>query len=203
MWALERKYVDPAEIDFGPITPSQLNMAWGFVVLVLLLSLGAAVSAGVMSTKVALYFVPIAVLLGRMAAIDMCYLLLLNIYTLPLACLGLVYSPYFLGRPVSDVIFGIIVGAGVGFLIDITLSFMRGKGELGFGDVKMLAALGAWVGLSSLPFALMVAFIVNFLLSLVLPKNQAIPFGVGLVGGIWAFSVLEGPFMQLLFKVFG
>lgn len=203
MWAFEQKYVDPAEIDSGPIPPSQLNMAWGFITLILLLSLGAAVSLGVISAKIALYFVPIAPLLGRMAAVDVCYLLLLNIYTLPLAILGLIYSPYLLGRPFQDVIFGIIVGAGVGLVIDIALSLMRGKGELGFGDVKMLAALGAWVGLSSLPFALMVAFVTNFLIALVLPKNTAIPFGVGLVVGVWALSVLEGPFIQLLFKVLG
>lgn len=201
MWAIERKYVDLAEVDFGPLPRRYLNHAWIGLSVLLLSSLGALVWSSLMPSFLALCFAPIALVLARMVAIDVCYLLLLNIYTLPLTLIGLGFSICLLNRSWPDVLLGLIVSAIIGLMIDIALYLVRrGEAELGFGDVKLLAALGAWVGLANLPFALTVAFVANFLLSLVLRKGSAIPFGFGLGAGIWALSALELPFMMLLFR---
>lgn len=201
MWSFERKYVDPAEIDNGPLPHKYLNHAWFAFSVLFLGSLGAVVWSGLLPPLLGLCFAPIALVLARMVAVDVCYLLLLNIYTLPLTALGLGFSVYLLNRSWSDALLGIAVGAVVGLVIDVILHLMRrGEAEFGFGDVKLLAALGAWVGLGNLPFALTVAFVANFLLSLILPKKSAIPFGFGLGFGIWALSALEVPFVMLLFR---
>ena len=201
MWAIERKYVDPAEVDFGPLPKRHLNKAWFVFTALMWASLACMAATGLMPLFLVLSFAPIALIIGRMVAVDICYLLLLNIYTLPLTLVGIGYSVGLLGRTWSDALLGLAVGAVIGLVIDLGLHLIRrGQAELGFGDVKLLAALGAWVGLTNLPFALTVAFVANLLLSLVLPKNSAIPFGFGLGAGIWALSALELPFMMLLLR---
>ena len=204
MWAFELKTVDPAEIDQGPLKHKNLTKAWLCFLALFIGSLIALVGAGAMVASNALLFVPIAFILSRMVAIDVCYLLLLNIYTFPLAFVGLFYSVYLVGHTWADSLLGLAVGAGVGLVIDVALHLVRrGEADLGFGDVKMLGALGAWVGLDHLPFALTVAFMANFLLALILPKNSAIPFGFGLAIAIWVFSALEPQVTGLLYQAMG
>ena len=202
MWPLELKYVDPAEIDAGPVPTKRINLAWGLMAGFYLVSLAAVVLYGFIPPLLGLLFIPIGIVLARMVAVDLCYLLLLNIYTLPLTLVGLGFSVFLLARTWQDALLGIVVGAGIGLIIDVILHLLRrGEAELGFGDVKLLAALGAWVGFANLPFALTVAFLANFIFSLFVPKGSAIPFGFGLGLGIWALTVLEVPFMLSLIRV--
>ncbi len=61
-----------------------------------------------------------------------------NYLTIPAAVLGLVYHTFFGSGPLFA-----LAGLAVGFVL-LLLPFILGGG--GAGDVKMLAALGAWVG---------------------------------------------------------
>ncbi len=204
MWELEKRYVLPEEIDDGILPVRFINRAWALLSVGLCSLLLAGFIYGGLTALQSILLIPIAVLLGRMTAVDLCHFLLLNIYTIPLLILGLIYAPLILEVTIIESILGILVAASIGVVIDLILKALhKGEGDLGFGDVKMLAVLGAWVGLPALPFALAIAFMSNLVLSLVIPRGQAIPFGFGLSIGLWVMVTLQQPLMDMIFFILG
>ena len=101
-----------------------------------------------------------------------------NYLTVPAAFSGLIYHAL---APTGWGLWVSLAGFGVGFAL-LLLPWVVGGG--GMGDVKLLAALGAWLG----PECLLIAFAVSAfvaagiaLIALVLsPKNQKAPAGTGL-----------------------
>lgn len=94
-----------------------------------------------------------------LAVIDMQLGLLPDAFTLPLLWLGLAAA--WLGSTVSlhDSVAGAMAGYGFLWLLFWAFSWL-GRGEgMGYGDFKLLAALGAWVGVFSLPYVLLSACI--------------------------------------------
>jgi len=81
-----------------------------------------------------------------MALIDFHTTLLPDSITLPLLWLGLLISlvPVFVTAP--DAIVGAAAGYMVLWLVFQTFKLITGKEGMGFGDFKLLAALGAWLG---------------------------------------------------------
>ena len=69
-------------------------------------------------------------------------------------------------------------------------------------NIKLAAAIGAWVGWQSLPFALAVAAtsaLVFFLVTAIChTRRQIIPFGPSLVFGAWAAWFIRPPLFHLL-----
>jgi leader peptidase (prepilin peptidase)/N-methyltransferase len=118
------------------------------------------------------------------AVIDLHTTLLPDDLTLPLLWLGLVGAA--LGvtgvTPVDA-----IVGAAVGYLILWGLyhafRLLTGKEGMGYGDFKLLAALGAWVGWQHLPVVILLSSFVGAVVGITLltvqgkDKSQPIPFG--------------------------
>ena len=72
-------------------------------------------------------------------------------FTLPLLWLGLVLNLGGLFVPLADA----VIGAAAGYLVLWTAYWLfrlvRGKEGMGFGDFKLMAALGAWFGWQALP----------------------------------------------------
>ncbi|UHL63985.1 A24 family peptidase [Paralcaligenes sp. KSB-10] len=94
-----------------------------------------------------------------LAVIDVQLGLLPDALTLPLLWLGLAVA--WMGSAVSlhDSVAGAVAGYGFLWLLFRAFSWM-GRGEgMGYGDFKLLAALGAWVGVVSLPYVLLAACI--------------------------------------------
>lgn len=123
-------------------------------------------------------------LLIAMSVIDFDTQLLPDNLTLPLMWLGLIYSTL-PGSPVSPV--DAIIGSAAGYtvlwlLFQIHYFFTKRQG-MGYGDFKLLAAAGAWLGWQSLPFVLLIAATTGLLISVALilfrnhDKNRAVPFG--------------------------
>lgn len=77
--------------------------------------------------------------------------------SLPLIVLGLVFA--LAGVPVSlaDSALGVALGGGVSWTVRAVFRRLRGREGLGFGDVKLIAALGAWLGPAPLPVMISVA----------------------------------------------
>ncbi len=115
--------------------------------------------------------------------IDFDKLLLPDQLTLPLLWLGLLLN--ISGQYVS--LTDAVIGAAAGYLVlwSIYWAFklLTGKEGMGYGDFKLLAALGAWLGWQSLPLILILSSCVGAVLgiTLVVMKRQhqekPMPFG--------------------------
>lgn len=135
-------------------------------------------------------------LLTRLIALDFQYHILANIYLIPLGVIGVGYA-CFLGQPhaLASAV-GVLGGLLGGLLIHGVLGVLSGyKAGLGGGDIKFLAAAGAWLGIGLLPVVLWLAL--GIMLPLVLwqqrqKHKQELPFGPALIGAFW---------LTLLFKI--
>jgi leader peptidase (prepilin peptidase)/N-methyltransferase len=81
------------------------------------------------------------------------------------------------GRPLSDALFGMLAGGGV-----LLLVFIISRGGMGAGDVKLIAMIGFYVGLSGTAVVLLLAFLfgalvgVTFMVLGKLTRKDALPF---------------------------
>ncbi len=117
---------------------------------------------------------------------------------LPLLWLGLAMSLF---HPMagSDTLFiastDAIVGAMAGYLslwsIYWLFKLITGKEGMGYGDFKLLAALGAWLGWQQLPIIIMMSAVVGMVINVTLivargkDRNMPIPFGPYLATAGW------------------
>jgi leader peptidase (prepilin peptidase)/N-methyltransferase len=103
--------------------------------------------------------------------------------TLPLLWGGLLVNAFGVFTPLRDA----VLGAAAGYLVLWTLYWLyklaTGKEGMGYGDFKLLAALGAWLGLKMLLPILLLASIVGAVIGIVLivlarrGREIPIPFG--------------------------
>ena len=82
----------------------------------------------------------------RLAWIDMRTGLLPDRLTCPLLWLGLTFNLFISDSMAADAVAGALLGYGFFWTIYWIFIKLRGYEGLGFGDVKLLAALGAWHG---------------------------------------------------------
>jgi leader peptidase (prepilin peptidase)/N-methyltransferase len=125
-------------------------------------------------------------LLLPLAVIDFRHQILPDFLTLSLLWCGLFWQwweqPDFLG----DAVLGAIGGYLVLWLLYWGMWFMTRREGLGYGDFKLLAALGAWLGWQKLPEILLIASTATLIVTLVCSKKRANgwsqpqPFGPGL-----------------------
>ena len=95
-----------------------------------------------------------------------------------------------------------IIGALAGYLslwsIYHLFRLLTGKEGMGYGDFKLLAALGAWLGWQMLPLIILLSAVVGALVGLVMiifarhDRNVPIPFGPYLAAAGW-IALLYGP----------
>ena len=136
---------------------------------------------------------PLAWSLLVLSAIDLERQLLPDSVTLPLMWGGLLIS---LVRVDGEVVFtdtgSSVAGAAAGYLILWTVyqafRLVTGKEGMGYGDFKLLAALGAWLGWQALPLILFLSAAVGAAVGLVgvlllgRSRHLPIPFGPFLAG---------------------
>ncbi len=144
-----------------------------------------------------------------LAGIDLDRQLLPDAITLPLLWLGLVASLWHAGAPATappvsprDAILG--VAAGYLFLWAVFQLFRlaTGKEGMGYGDFKLFAAAGAWLGWQMLPLVLLLAAAVGAVtgITLIVAKRLGrgvpIPFGPYLAGASWIAMMWGAPIMD-------
>ena len=194
MWGLERRFVPADEVGQGPLPARFLTVGWLAATVLFALAALPALPEGAAGQVTVL---ALALVLARLTAVDLAHLLLPNVYTLPLLAAGLVLPPLLGWHGPSAGVLGAVVGGGVALGRALGLALLKGgQAELGGGDIKLMAALGAWVGLFQLPIALAVACFLSLGLSFWQPRGAHIPFGPGLCLGLFATllypNVLEG-----------
>ena len=123
--------------------------------------------------------------------------------TQPLLWAGLFTNLVFPLIPLSDAVLGAILGYTSLWLVFWSFKLLTGKEGMGYGDFKLLAALGAWLGWQALPQILMIAALSGLLYALIrvaLGKqsfSNAIPFGPFLAIAGW-FGLLFHDRLQSL-----
>jgi leader peptidase (prepilin peptidase)/N-methyltransferase len=98
-----------------------------------------------------------------LAALDAEHQWLPDALTLPLIPLGLAAALAGWGPPVVDRLLGAAAGWGALALLGSLYRAVRGREGLGGGDPKLLAGIGAWVGILNLPFVLLGAGLLGLL----------------------------------------
>ncbi|MDR8937814.1 Type 4 prepilin-like proteins leader peptide-processing enzyme [Burkholderia multivorans] len=101
-----------------------------------------------------------------------------------------------------------VIGAMAGYLflwsIYWLFKWLRGIEGIGFGDLKLLAALGAWLGCAALPQVVLFAAVTGALVGLVatwrgrMRFEEPIPFGPFLAAGGAATLFFGTPFYSAL-----
>ena len=118
-----------------------------------------------------------------LSVIDARTQLLPDSLTLPLLWLGLLVNLWGLFAPLHEAVLGAMLGYLSLWLIYWLFRLATGKEGMGYGDFKLMAALGAWLGWQSLPLILLLASALGAIggIALILLKkhraDQALPFG--------------------------
>ncbi|NOI23139.1 prepilin peptidase [Vibrio mediterranei] len=135
--------------------------------------------------------------------IDFDTMLLPDQLTLPLMWLGIALA--LLGiSPIS--LTDSVIGAMAGYLclwsIFWLFKLLTGKEGMGYGDFKLLAALGAWLGWQHLPLIVLMSSVVGVLFGLIQLRMQkkgidvAFPFGpylaiAGWISALWGEQIIQ------------
>lgn len=102
--------------------------------------------------------------------------------TLPLAALGLGLNAMNLYTTPTNAIWGYIFGFLVFWVVYKVFLLITGKHGMGYGDFKLLAALGAWMGPMMLPIIIFLSSLVGSIIGLFLIKindGESKPFAFG------------------------
>lgn len=126
-----------------------------------------------------------------LSGIDLDHQLLPDAITLPVLWLGLGLSliPVF-ADPVSAII-GAMAGYLSLWLVYQAFRLITGKEGMGFGDFKLLAMLGAWLGWTALPVIILLSALVGAVVGIGMivllgrDRQLPIPFGPYLAGAGW------------------
>jgi leader peptidase (prepilin peptidase)/N-methyltransferase len=130
--------------------------------------------------------------------------------TLPLLWLGLLISLLQISNiSLENSVIGAIAGYMVLWMVYQLFKLITGKEGMGYGDFKLLAVLGAWLGWQALPLILLLSALVGAVvgISLILflgrDKNIPIPFGPYLAAAGFISLLWGEPIKQFYFNIAG
>lgn len=104
---------------------------------------------------------------------------------------------------------GMIVGGGIFLIITLIGGLIAGKDAMGFGDVKLMGALGLFLGWMNIIMVAVMAFLLAAVISIIIlvsrkkKADEYIPFGPFIViSAIIAMFVPSTLLLTALFKIF-
>lgn len=124
-----------------------------------------------------------------LAFIDFDTSLLPDSLTLPLLWLGLIFNIASTYTSLPEAVIGAIAGYLILWSIFWLFKLATGKEGMGYGDFKLLAAVGAWLGWKLLPVTLLLSSVVGAIVGIAMivlikhDRRVPIPFGPYLAGG--------------------
>ncbi|MFC1605829.1 prepilin peptidase [Pseudomonadota bacterium] len=136
------------------------------------------------------------------AGIDIDHQLLPDNLTLPLMWIGIFVNLWAVHADLASSVIGAIAGYAVLWSIYHLFRILTGKEGMGYGDFKLLAALGAWLGWQMLPLTVLLSSVVGAGVGLFLmgtgrlKRDKPMPFGpfiaaAGWITLIWGDRILE------------
>jgi leader peptidase (prepilin peptidase)/N-methyltransferase len=101
--------------------------------------------------------------------------------TLPLVWLGLLVNINGLWIPLEQAVIGAMCGYLSLWSIYWLFKLVTGKEGMGYGDFKLLAAFGAWIGPSQLPLIILLSSVVGAVIggAYAIIRKQSAPFAFG------------------------
>ncbi|MGL6069974.1 prepilin peptidase [Craterilacuibacter sp.] len=167
-------------------------------------------ATGVLFALLAWRFGPSAMLAGSLlltaalialTCIDADTQLLPDDITLPLLWAGLAFHLLTATLPLADAVIGAMAGYLSLWSVFWLFKFATGKEGMGYGDFKLLAALGAWLGWQMLPLIILLSSLVGALWGIAmmatarLGRGQPLPFGpylaaAGFIALLWGHDIV-------------
>ncbi|OGS80556.1 MAG: methyltransferase [Gallionellales bacterium GWA2_55_18] len=143
-----------------------------------------------------------------LTAIDFNTQLLPDDITLPLLWLGLLFNLFGIFASLHSAVLGAMFGYLALWGVYWLFKLVTGKEGMGYGDFKLLAALGAWMGWQMLPLIILLSSLVGAVVGITLivaakhGRSVPIPFGPYLAGGglialFWGKPLTQS-YLQLL-----
>ena len=135
---------------------------------------------GLLTLSLAWYFALSPALLGAviftwalvtMTMIDVDHKLLPDDITLPLLWLGLLFNIDGTYVSLTDAVIGAMAGYLILWSVYWLFKLTTGKEGMGYGDFKLLAALGAWLGWQALPLIILLSSLVLSLIHISEPTR--------------------------------
>ncbi len=138
--------------------------------------------------------------------IDFFHKIIPDVLSLPLILIGIIFSLF----PGSDVPFrSALIGAGFGFLLFFLLAvifkFFLKKDALGGGDIKLIAALGSFMGLNGVIFTIFISSVISLFFLLIIRHDlkKEFSFGPFLIFGSFLHVLLGDYLISLYLSWFG
>ncbi len=143
--------------------------------------------------------------LVALTLIDMDEYLLPDSLTLPLIWIGLIANSFGLFTSLESAVFGAIAGYLSLWSIYRIFKLLTGKEGMGYGDFKLLAAIGALLGWQALPVVILLSSVVGAVVGILgimimgRDKNIPIPFGpylaaAGFIAALWGNEITAAYF---------
>lgn len=183
----------------------QCPISWQYP-LVEILAAGLALWAGWLfgPTLLGVAVIGLGWTLLTLTVIDQRTQLLPDVIVLPLLWVGLLLNLHSGFVSLEQAVIGAAAGYMSLWSIYQLFKLTTGKEGMGFGDFKLLAALGAWFGWMALPAIVLLSSVVGLVWALALrlrgsmQAGQAMPFGPFLAIAGWIYVVADEQVLGLL-----
>jgi leader peptidase (prepilin peptidase) / N-methyltransferase len=136
--------------------------------------------------------------------IDLDTFLLPDNITLPLLWGGLLFNLWAVYAPLQTAVIGAMAGYLSLWAVYWLFKLVTGKEGMGYGDFKLLGAIGAWLGWQTLPIVILLSSVVGALIGIGLMifrqhgRETPIPFGPYLAAA-GVLALFYGQFLATLF----
>jgi leader peptidase (prepilin peptidase)/N-methyltransferase len=148
----------------------------------------------------ALVLIVLAWALIALTFIDVDHQLLPDVIVLPFLWLGLLINTQSVFASLPDAVIGAVAGYLSLWLVFHAFKLITGKEGMGYGDFKLFALFGAWLGWQLLPLIILLASLVGAIVGIAMiaalgrDRRLPIPFGpylcaAGLLAALWGHDL--------------
>ncbi len=143
------------------------------------------------------------------SGIDIGHKLLPDNITLPLLWLGILLSLFGVFINLETSVIGVICGYLALWTVFMLFKVLTGKEGMGYGDFKLLAMLGAWLGWKPLFVVILTSSVVGATVGITMivlkkiERSTQIPFGPYLAAAGWITLIWGDELMGFYFTLFG